>query len=86
MPPISPHPVLFAPREYQDNKADVFDSLQMRIVESITKDDIAKAPLYPRVVSASILEDKARTIRGQATSINVTIIADLVEAIKQMRK
>lgn len=73
-------------RDFQENKADIYDSLQQRFLESITKEDIEKAPLNARVWSGAVLEDKARTIRGQATSVNVTIMADLVEMIKEMRK
>ena len=71
---------------FQENKANIYDALQSRIIESIGQDDIAKAPLYPRIVSAGILEDKARNVRGQATSINVAVLVDLVEAIKAARK
>ena len=69
-------------REYQENKADVFDSLQMRMVASITQDRIEKAPLLPLVTAAAILEDKARTIRGQATGISVNVLMDVAQAIR----
>jgi len=52
---------------------------------SITDEDIAKAPLLPRITGAAILEDKARVIRGQATQINVSVIADLVAAARAAR-
>ena len=45
-----------------------------------------KAPLLPRITGAAILEDKARTIRGQATQINVSVLLDAVAAIREMRK
>lgn len=73
-------------REFQENKANVFDSLQLRTLMSITDDDIAKAPLLPRITGAAILEDKARVIRGQATQVNVTVLLDAVQAIREMRK
>ena len=72
-------------REFQESKAEIYDALQHRLLQSITDVDIGKAQLYPRVVSASILEDKARVIRGQATQINVSVLVDLVEAIKSKR-
>ena len=68
--------------EYQEHKADIFDTLQQRIHLSITDADIAKAPLMARVTAAAILEDKARTIRGQATGINVNVLLDVVDAIR----
>ena len=72
-------------REFQANKADIFDSIQLRSLMSITNEDIAKAPLLPRITSAAILEDKSRTIRGQATQVNVTVLLDAVQAIRDMR-
>jgi hypothetical protein len=73
-------------REFSEKKAEIYDALQMRLLESITKENIEKTRVYPRVVAAGILEDKARTIRGQATGINVSVLVDLVEAIKANRK
>jgi hypothetical protein len=73
-------------RQFQANKADIFDSLQLRTVMSITDEDIAKAPLLPRITGAAILEDKARTIRGQATQVNVTVLLDAVAAIREIRR
>jgi len=73
-------------REFQENKADIFDALQHRMVMSITDEDIAKAQLLPRVTASAILEDKARTIRGQATQVNVTVLLDAVQAIREMRQ
>jgi len=72
-------------QEFQESKAEIYDALQHRLLQSITDEHIAKAPVYPRIISAGILEDKARTIRGQATSINVAVLVDLVEAIKAKR-
>lgn len=73
-------------REFQQNKADVFDAIQLRTVMSISDADIAKAPFLPRITGAAILEDKARVIRGQATQINVSVLLDAVEAVKAMRR
>lgn len=72
-------------RGFQENKADVYDSLQRSILESITAGDFVKAPLMARVTSAAILEDKARLVRGQATSINVNVLMDVVDAIRTRR-
>jgi hypothetical protein len=72
-------------RQFQENKADIFDSLQLRTLMSITQEDIAKAPLLPRITGAAILEDKARVIRGQATQINVNVLLDAVAAVREMR-
>lgn len=72
-------------RNFQENKADIFDALQQKMLMSITAADIAKAPLLPRITGAAILEDKARTIRGQATQINVSVLLDAVQAVRDMR-
>eukprot|EP00697_Spironema_sp_BW2_P006527 gnl/Spiro4/1982_TR945_c0_g1_i1.p6 gnl/Spiro4/1982_TR945_c0_g1~~gnl/Spiro4/1982_TR945_c0_g1_i1.p6 ORF type:complete len:140 (-),score=13.54 gnl/Spiro4/1982_TR945_c0_g1_i1:182-601(-) len=72
-------------KEFQTNKADIFDAMQLRIHKSINDADIAKAPLLARVTAGAILEDKARTIRGQATQVNVTLLLDAVSAIREMR-
>lgn len=73
-------------RDFQDNKADLYDVVQQRILESITGEDIAKAPLVARVTSLAILEDKARLVRGQATGINAVVLMDLVDAIRAKRE
>jgi hypothetical protein len=70
---------------FKANTADIFDRLTHKMLMSITDADIAKAQLLPRVTSAAILHDKARTIRGQATQINVSVLLDAVQAIKDMR-
>ncbi len=69
-------------RDFQENKADIYDSLQKSILESIAAEDFVKAPLMARVTSAAILEDKARLVRGQATGINVSVLLDVAEAIR----
>jgi len=73
-------------REFQQNKADVFDSLQMRALMSINDATISKASLLPRITGAAILEDKSRVIRGQATQINVSVLLDAVAAVRAMRR
>ena len=69
-------------KEFQENKADIYDSIQHRLLQSISNDKLTKMQPYPAVVAAGILEDKARTIRGQATGINVSVLLDLVQALK----
>jgi hypothetical protein len=73
-------------KDFQDNKANLFDALQLRTLMSITDEDIAKAPLLPRITGAAILEDKGRTIRGLATQVNVSVLLDLRDAIRDMRE
>lgn len=72
--------------EYQNAKADVYDALQMRYLMSITNAKINKTGVVALTTGAAILEDKARTIRGQATQINVSLIVDAMAAVREMRK
>jgi AraC-like DNA-binding protein len=72
--------------DFKNNTADVFDRMTHRMLMSITDADIEKAQLLPRVTSAAILHDKARTIRGQATQVNVSVLLDLRDAIRDMRE
>jgi len=73
-------------RDFQETKADVFDSLQLRMLASITKEKIDKTRPVEAITAAAILEDKARLVRGQATNINATILLDVVEALKNRRQ
>lgn len=68
--------------DFQSAKADVYDSLQHRLLSSLTPAKIAKARVQELVTSSAILEDKARLVRGQATGINVSVLLDVVEAIR----
>ena len=70
---------------FQAHKADIYDALQHRLLSTVPS-KIAKAPLMAVVTSAAILEDKARLVRGQATGINVSVLLDVAEAIRQRRR
>ena len=72
--------------QFQDSKADIYDAIQNRILASITPEKIEKAKLVESITSAAILEDKARLVRGQATGINVSVLMDVVEAIRARQK
>lgn len=69
-------------RVFQDNKADVYDALQHRLLSSITAAKLSKAPAVSLITGAAILEDKARLVRGLATGINVSVLMDVAEAIR----
>ena len=73
-------------REFQENKADIYDALQHRVLSSITEASLAKAPAVSLITGAAILEDKARLVRGQATGINVNVLMDVVEAIRARQR
>lgn len=69
-------------RSFQENKADIYDALQHRLLSSLTQDKIDKTKPMEAITGAAILEDKARLIRGQATGINVNVLMDVVAAIR----
>jgi Fic family protein len=69
-------------RSFQDAKADIYDALQHKLLASLTDEKISKTNAVSAITGAAILEDKARLVRGQATGINVSVLMDVVEAIK----
>ena len=69
-------------KDFQESKADVYDALQVRLLSSLTPAKIEKAKPMEIITGAAILEDKARLVRGQATGINVTVLMDVVEAMR----
>ncbi len=72
-------------RDFQGNKADIFDAIQHRTLASITDSDIAKASYLQRVTGAAILEDKIRLMRGQPTSLHVHALIDVLKEIRSRR-
>ncbi len=72
-------------REFQANKADIYDAVQMRALASVTQEKLRKSSAGSLVTVAAILEDKARLIRGQATSINVQALLEVAELIRRQR-
>jgi hypothetical protein len=69
-------------RSFQESKADIYDALQHRLLSSLTQEKIDKSKPMEIITGAAILEDKARLVRGQATGINVSVLMDVVEAIR----
>jgi hypothetical protein len=69
--------------DYQQNRADIYDSMQYRILESVTDEKINKMPVQAAVLSAAILHDKAALLRGQATGINVSVLLDVASMIRR---
>jgi hypothetical protein len=70
-------------REFQENKADVYDALQRQCLESVTQAKLTKTSAPALVTAAAILEDKARLVRGQATGINVQVLLDVAGMIRR---
>jgi len=70
-------------QDFQARKADVYDSLQLRFLESVTDEKIAKMAPKDAIIGAAILEDKARLVRGQATGINIQVLLDVAAMIRR---
>ena len=69
-------------QDFQANKAEVYDALQIRLLGSLTREKIEKMPGLAAITGAAILQDKSQVLRGQATGINVIALLDVAEAIK----
>jgi hypothetical protein len=69
-------------RDFQENKADVYDAIQYKLLASLTQEKIDKSKPMEAITGAAILEDKARLVRGLATGINVSVLRDVVDAIR----
>ena len=69
-------------KEYQSNKADIYDAVQFRALASITEDKLQNSSAMQLVTVAAILEDKSRLVRGQPTSIHVHALVDVLDALR----
>jgi len=72
-------------QDYKEHKADVWDSVAMRAVMSIDDSKLSKSSAAQLMMVAGTAFDKSQLVRGQATQINVTVLLDAVQAIKDMR-
>jgi hypothetical protein len=90
----SPHTVkkyLVVPEIAEDVKkekavlAEMFENVARRTVEGVTDKDIEKAGLKDKMIAAGIATEKSLLLKGQATSIDVHILLDLVEAVREHR-
>lgn len=72
-------------RNYQENKGDTFDSVVARSILSITPEKLANSSAVQLATVAGIAFDKSQLAHGLATGINVTVLMDVVEAIRERR-
>ena len=71
----------------REELAGMFDHVAHRIVGAVTPEDVTKATLQQKMVSAGIAVDKAALLRGEIpTTVNVTVLLDAVQAIREMRR
>lgn len=64
-------------RDFQKHRADILAGLQHRLLVSVTDEDIKKTPLGSRILAAAQMYDKERLERGQSTSNQAVIHADI---------
>jgi len=70
----------------REELAGMFDSVAFRVVDSVSDEDVKKANLVQKMTSAGIAVDKAALLRGEMPpTINLTVLMDVVEAIKARR-
>jgi Helix-turn-helix domain len=62
----------------EERLADKFEQLTESILDSISEDDLLKASLQQKSISAATLLDKSRLIRGQSTMNAAVIMAGAV--------
>jgi hypothetical protein len=72
-------------RDFQANKANIYDAVQMRALGSVTQDKLRKSSATSLVTAAAILEDKARTTRGQPTNIHVQLLMEVCDLLRRQR-
>ena len=73
-------------KEYQENRGDILDAVQHRALLNITPEKLAKASPAELMTVFGISYDKARLERGQATGINVSVLLDVAQAIRDEQR
>lgn len=79
--------VIASKAKIEDRLADKFEQLTEAILDSVSEDDLLRASLQQKSISAATMVDKARLIRGLSTSNQAIVYASKVEAVfKEMEK
>ena len=60
--------------DYSKNKDHVLEHLQRAVVQSITKEEIKKAPFGTKLTAIGILQDKIMMIRGEMPSVVLPMV------------
>lgn len=90
----SPHTIkrfLIAPgvtEQVSDTKkelADLYQAMAKRTLEAVCEEDIKKASLLQKLTASGIAIDKALLLRGEMPGIDVKILIQLVEAVREIR-
>lgn len=65
--------------------ADMCERRGREILAAVSAEDIARATLQQKLVSAAIAIDKMQLLRGNPTSINVSLMLEAVEVLIELR-
>ena len=68
--------------EYRVNKPSIFESVQYKLLSSITQEKMNNQSALQLITGAAILQDKISLMRGQPTSIHVHALVDVLEALR----
>jgi hypothetical protein len=66
--------------------AKIYRDKARRIVDSINDVDIEKASLQQKSISSGVLLDKSLLLAGDIPQISVTVLLDLVQAAREIRR
>ena len=66
----------------REELAGMFDNVAERTLRSVTPEDVEKASLQQKMVSAGICVDKAALLRGELPSVNVEVLLQIASAIR----
>ena len=70
--------------DFKANRANVFAGIQHRLLNSITDEDIQKAPMGSRILAAAQMYDKERLERD-LSSVNVASVHTDIAALRQLK-
>lgn len=66
-------------QDYKNHQADILSGLQARLLSDISNEDLQKATIQQRVVSAGILYDKEQALRGNDKSTMPLVIINKIQ-------
>jgi len=68
--------------DFRADKASILETVQYRMLASITQDKLEKQSALQLVTGAAIIQDKLQLLRGQPTSIQAHMIVDVLDALR----
>ena len=69
-------------KAFQQNRADVFDSITMRALGSITEEKLTKASAPALMMVAGTAHDKSQILKGMPTGMDVHVLLDLAAMVR----